>query len=387
VTSPSVTPQGGAPTASIASTALSTGNLVGRYFNLTSAVPAVLIVVWTYTLFAVGAATGRPDLSRLPDAFTLSIMQLAGLILVTIFVGLFLHPVQFGTTRLLEGYWGCSGLALGLGAVLVRHHRLRKRELRDSASVHGERYREYVAAVMANHPVSDPRQKLAILLGTEDGDAAVLDVMGEQEALRKLQDYPDDDRIMPTHLGNALRSYEDAAGKPYGISAIGLATHFHMVGEPRHIEYLQDGRQSMDISIRLWLVSLLATIEAVLMLLTDGLWLLVALAPYALALLAYRGGVAAAREHGALLRAVVDLNRFALYESMQLRKPVNLEAEIEQNRLLSAVLGNRSDVALTYRTETETLTPPPEKKNFCERLDDFRSRLIELVQRQPPGSQ
>ena len=67
-TSPPTTPATSAVT-SVAGAALSIGSSVGRYFNLTSAIPALLLVAWSYALLASGAATGRPELSLLADAF------------------------------------------------------------------------------------------------------------------------------------------------------------------------------------------------------------------------------------------------------------------------------------------------------------------------------
>lgn len=384
MTSPTAGPPVNPPASSLAGTALSAGAAIGQYFNLTSAIPAILLVLWTYALFVVGAVSGTPDLDRLPAGFSLSFSQIALLLVVTVFVGLFLHPVQFGTTRLLEGYWGSRPLAVAASAALTNRHRSRKRVLRDRARRHRKQCEDYVASVMATHPPGDLRSKLTTLLATQDGDAIVAAVIGRQEALRKLADFPNDARMMPTHLGNALRRDEDAAGQPYGLNAIGLATHFHMVSESRHLEYVQDARQSMDTAIRLWLISIVATVETVLVTLTDGLWLLVALGPYALALLAYRGGVAAAREHGAVLRAMFDLNRFALYEAMQLRRPVGLDAEIAQNRMLDAALVHGKEAPLVYRTDADQLTPKSDT-TLRTRWETLRADLTELFRgRQDP---
>jgi hypothetical protein len=60
-------------------------------------------------------------------------------------------------------------------------------------------------------------------------------------------------------LGNALRSVEDTAGKQYGLDAILTAQHVALVAAERHVKYLHDSRQQMDTSVRLCIVSLLAT--------------------------------------------------------------------------------------------------------------------------------
>lgn len=351
---------------SVAGNVLSVGNSIGRYFNLTSAIPSVLLVLWTYALLASNAASSRPDLSRLPAAFAFSGEKLAGLVLATIFVGLFLHPLLFGTTRLLEGYWGSSALAASASAVWVNRHRARKRGLNDRVFRYDTRLLSITAAALTEPPDKDElgptawRQamldEIALLLQTEQGDTLISDVIGKQEALRQREEYPRDDRIMPTPLGNALRSFEDSTGRQYGLDAIVTAPHFILVGNPQHVEYVEDGRQAMDISIRLFLISALGTIEAVALLLTDGPWLLVALAPYALAYLAYRGAVSAARGYGTALATMIDLNRFALYDAMQLRRPKDLAAELRQNELLMGLLKSKN-VNVGYRTEVNSAPP------------------------------
>jgi len=129
MTSPSSRAPATANAASAAGAILSVGNTIGRYFSLTSMVPSVLFVLWTYVLLASGAGSGPPDLNRLAPAFTISAEKVSGLVLATLFVGLFLHPLQFGMTRLLEGYWGVSSVALSLSAARINHHRAKARDL------------------------------------------------------------------------------------------------------------------------------------------------------------------------------------------------------------------------------------------------------------------
>ena len=365
-TSPPTTPATSAVT-SVASAALSIGSLIGRYFNLTSAIPALLLVAWSYALLASGAATGRPELSLLADAFSFSPEKLTGLVLATIFVGLFIHPLQFGTTRLLEGYWGRTTLALGTSAVRINQYRQRKRRLIDRALLHEQRLFTLTAEAIPDTP--DPNEvglaawrkamldDATLLLQTKEGDKLIFDMMGKQEALRKSSEYPDDDRIMPTLLGNALRTFEDSAGRQYGLDTILTAPHFVLVSDPRHVEYVEDGRQAMDVSIRLCLISLLATTEAIALLLTDGPWLLVALVPYLLAYLAYRGAVSAAREYGVALSTMIDLNRFALYEAMQLWRPTDLRSEVQQNRKMKDLLESKP-VTINYRPDAPSAALP-----------------------------
>lgn len=124
---------------SLPESALSLGSKIGRYFGIVSMVPSAFLVLWTYALVASGAWDGRPDLGALTKHLgTFSISEAAWLLIATLLVALFLHPLLFGSTRLLEGYWGTSRLAVALASVRILHHRkrwARLKQLDDRASL------------------------------------------------------------------------------------------------------------------------------------------------------------------------------------------------------------------------------------------------------------
>jgi len=126
----------------------------------------VLFVLWTYVLLASGAGSGPPDLNRLAPAFTISAEKVSGLVLATLFVGLFLHPLQFGMTRLLEGYWGVSSVALSLSAARINHHRAKARDLNDRAWMHKKSLLELTAlqAKLTRKDEGDSKPSQASLL-------------------------------------------------------------------------------------------------------------------------------------------------------------------------------------------------------------------------------
>ena len=144
---------------------------------------------------------------------------------------------------------------------------------------------------------------------------------------------------MPTRLGNALRSAEDNIGSQYGLDAILTAPHVALIAPAEHVSYLNDSRQQLDTSVRLCVVALIVTIETAGCLLSDGWWLLVVLAPYFLAWIAYRSSVAAADYYMAIVGTVLDLNRFKLYESLHLPLPPTAEEERRSNEKMMRFLG------------------------------------------------
>jgi hypothetical protein len=304
---------------SFADAALGAGSRIGRYFGLVSAVPSALFVLFVYSLAKSGAWTGHPDWQRATKAIEhISLGEFSFLLVLTLGLGLLLHPLQFAFTQALEGYWGGSQIPSELALhFTLRHHRrwrtLDDRKVDNQDAAETASYRDAVRARL-----------------------------GLETALRALQGYPTDpDRIMPTRLGNMLRRHEDRAGRIHGLSALTIHPYLVIAGDSGHIAILHDARQQMDIAIRLCGLSALAALVATGFLLTDGLWLLIALIPYLGAYVCYRGAVAAAANWGSALSTIIDLDRFALYEQLRLELPTDTGAEVRQNVTLMQVLRDR----------------------------------------------
>jgi hypothetical protein len=117
----------------------------------------------------------------------------------------------------------------------------------------------------------------------------------------------------------------------------------------------------MDTSVRLCIVSLLATALSVASLRTDGLWLLVALGPYVCAYIAYRASVSAASEYTTAVSTVIDLDRFALYESLRIGIPRDTNEERAVNQVLMALLGGDKSANVRY---TRPADPPPKRRPY-----------------------
>jgi hypothetical protein len=343
---------------------LSVGRSIGRYFSIVSFLPALVLVLWTYVLVASGAWSAAPCpvqhkapcLDHAQMALThWSLAKVTGFVVVALVVALFLHPLQFATTRMLEGYWGPSSIAVSLMTMRILFYRRQHYQLTQTADTAGAARTGLLDAVLQKQFEADPEdpgddpanwttperaERQHAILDSKDGERyAGLLVAEQQAATRARADFPvAQRRVMPTRLGNALRRFEDAAGSQYGLSAITIAPILHLIIPPRHFEYLTDARQEMDTSIRLCLVSLIATAMSFAFLLRDGWWLLLTLVPYGLAYIAYRGAVSSAHGYGVVFARVVDLNRFALYEELRVPQPTNAEQERASNRRLMRLL-------------------------------------------------
>jgi hypothetical protein len=371
---------------------MSVGRSVGQYFSVVSFLPALMLVLWTYGLIASAAWAGvrcphrtqAPCLVHAEMALTQwSVAKLTAVVLLALAVALFLHPLQFATTRLLEGYWGPSSLAVAVMTARVLHYRRQTRNLggraRVAATARSAASNIEFARSYATNPATkadgDPAgwgktkriQRETDLLERERGDQLIGLYLTEQQATaRSRNDFPvAHRRIMPTRLGNALRRFEDGAGSQYDLSVITVAPLLQLTVPDRHFKYLTDARQEMDTAIRLCLVSLLATVLTSAFLLRDGLWLLLALVPYGLAYVAYRGAVSSAHGYGVVVARVLDLNRFALYDELRMPQPADTAAEREQNyklmRLLDPYAMASRQATLIYRqgeARGEATSPP-----------------------------
>ncbi|MEV6647397.1 hypothetical protein [Amycolatopsis sp. NPDC051371] len=361
-------------TSSVADTTMSVGSRVGRYFSLVSMVPSLFLVLWTAALTASNAWAGKPDIDTLKDWLAaVSVRTVAWMVLLTLIVALFLHPLQFAMTRLLEGYWGSSLPARVALRWRIGRHRRRHARLKKRMKALEDRWRSGLDKILTGRGTDpdDFDSERAPLFESEDGNrftglhAARESIYATLNAYPAL--YPARDRILPTRLGNALRSGEDSAGRPYGIDAILIAPHLALVAEESHVRYLRDSRQQLDTAVRLCVVSFVAFLLTTGGLLTDGWWLLLAMIPYTLSYVAYRASVASAADYMVAVATVIDLNRFKVYERLHIELPDSTAEERRSNRKLMKLLDeertihrNRK-VSIGYRhpaTVDTSGTPP-----------------------------
>ncbi len=357
---------------SLTDAASSVGSRIGRYFGVVGMIPALLLVLWGAVLITSDAWRDRPNLARLAKAlsgWTLSSYAgaLLWILLASLVVGLILNPLQFGMTRILEGYWGTSGPARVVMRWRIGRHRRRLDLLRTRRERLRERQNEGMDKLLGELYGEDPETWSAQTLTTRrDGLFKSLDgarfagLRAAEDALYGiLRSHPDVTRTMPTRLGNVLRAAEDQVGKQYGLDVTVTAQHFSMVADQRHLDYLRDARQQFDLTVRLCVVFLIATVMAVSCLLTDGWWLLIALVPYACSWLAYRASVGSAADYMTVVATVVDLNRFKLYESLHTALPRNSVEERWNNEKLIKLLDQDHKASVRYEHPEPSAPPTP----------------------------
>jgi hypothetical protein len=338
---------------------LNVGGRIGRYFSIVTMLPSLFLTLWVYALFASDAWRSRPDVAELIREFgTWRIDGFAWALLATTVVGLFLHPLQFPTTQLLEGYWGSTALGRGAAQLRIRHYRQRLLDAERRLGLHWEAINTAFGiwygsgAESLTGKVRD--EEMAFFLDSTPTNEVVAHLIARDATGRSKRHFPDERRVMPTRLGNTLRALEDTAGRQYGLKMITTAPHFAHIAPAEHVAYINDAQEQLDTAVRLCSVSLMATVITVPAVLTDGWWLLIALIPYTLAYTAYRAAVSSAAGYAAAMTTVIDIDRFTLYKALGVGTPRDTAEERATNTQLMALLEGDTEVELTYERAATT---------------------------------
>ncbi len=346
------------------------GSAVGRYFSVVSFIPSLFLTGFAFALIESGAwsGSGSLDWARAGSAFT-HIGDLALLTLLSIAIGVAVHPIQFALVQFFEGYWGTGWWAQRARTVRIIHHLERYKSFqtglaREANKALGKADGAVAQAAQAAKDASEAASPEEARKAAEAGEQARLPAEVRvrylsiaDESRRLAGGYPDVnhvgmnveyDDIMPTRLGNALRRYERQAGSQYGLDAVSVIHQISFVAPAGRLAYVGDQRQLLDLSVRMSATSIVATLIAISALWRHGPWLLLALVPYGVAYLSYRGAVVVAHGYGAAVAAMIDLDRFALYDALRLPRPKDTAAERRMNAELGKLLAHNREIVLRY---------------------------------------
>ena len=324
---------------------------IGRYFSVISIVPSSLYVVFVYLLVTSGSWDHLPIWSQ---AFK-SLEQLGvggvGLIgLASIALGVIIHPSQFAIVQFFEGYWGNSSIAQAIRSQRILRYRLLCEELED---VRNETLDGLDELGKSNSKEAPDRQK-----GSDSKRVAERIALRSQhdEADRVRESFPRAlDNIMPTRLGNVLRRAEVQAGSQYRLKALQVVPHILLVAPQGHVDYVSDQRSQLDLAVRMTFMSVLSTATAVLFLWHCHFWVFVALIPYVLAYLSYRGSIIAAGHYGTALDILINIDRFELYRQLFIQFPAGTAEERKTNEKLAQLFDYDPGATIPYR--------PPDASN------------------------
>jgi hypothetical protein len=280
-------------------------------FTALGLVPTAALIALVLVLQMSGAPSAAPRLDRLAQRVNELGFGAAVLVLLAVaFLAQLTYPLQPSLLRLLEGYWESSPPGRLLAMLGVRLHRRRMNRLLEIA------YRT---------------------------TATTRDEAVQRVARRRLESGypPDEERLLPTRLGNALRAFEDQVGQRYGLETV--------VVFPRLTPYLSDPvraalddlRDQLDIAARLCVTLLLATVLSGVLLLAHGWWLVLPATTALLAWVAYRSAIQAAVAYGEEVAVAFDLHRFEMLRGLHFALPDAAAAELTLNEQVSRFLAER----------------------------------------------
>jgi hypothetical protein len=304
-------------------------NSIGRYFSVISIVPSSLYVTFVYTLIASDSWWHTPDWSR--GFRSLEHLGLGGFSLLAFFsiaIGVIIHPTQFAIVQFFEGYWGNANIVQTFRSRRILHY-------------------QHICKNLSDKEMSAGRQLSQTGAGISADRARFLSLLGEANRVRDA--FPRAlDHVMPTRLGNTLRRTEAQAGSQYRLDALTAVPHLLMIAPPGHVDYVNDQRSQLDLAVRMTFMSVLACATSLLFLLHDGCWVFVAVIPYVLAYLSYRGSIIAASHYGSALETLINLDRFALYKQLHLELPHGTVEERRANVKVAELFSYDPEVVIRY---------------------------------------
>ncbi len=310
---------------------------LGKVLNqlsLTSWMPAGMLVGVGALIIAlhIQIATdpaGGFDLGKAISALTDNVLGTALVLLVAVILAATVtQAFAFGTIRVLEGYWSGTGpsgkLLRKRTSAMLRRRTLLEKQARQQwrAVFEGSRLAMRQAgiapsfiAVMEDDFNSSPDIESSHLPEVIEAarkipwlDFAPPALLQAAEATKQqLSEFPHPHRVLPTKLGNVIRSREDALVKD-GYDLEGFVMRRYAQISPRLLAQHDDFRTRLDMYCTFVPVFVLLAVLAASLLSWPGGHYWIALAAstafFCLSILSYRAAVASARGYTAALKAI-----------------------------------------------------------------------------------
>jgi hypothetical protein len=198
--------------------------------------------------------------------------------------------------------------------------------------------------------------------------AADLPVLRRRVLAEQLERYPtDEEEILPTVFGNAIRRFEKFGTVHYGLDQQRLWYELMATAPERVGKQVDQMRTAVDFFVGLLFGQLLVAIAAIATIYFDLArlgWLgFGTLSAVAVAILSYRGAVVTTDEWSFAVQALLNVGRKPLADALSLRLPRDVAAEQDMWRSVGRFLGPRPrQTALErlnrYRVETPTSDEP-----------------------------
>ena len=130
-----------------------------------------------------------------------------------------------------------------------------------------------------------------------------------------------DHLLQPTALGNVLAAMHDSAGRPYGLDAVISWPRLYPVLGEQARSLVDDRRDTLDGAVRMAATMAVTAIASLVLLSCSGWWVLLALIPLGIAVLAYNAAVQAGLAYAETVHVAFDLHRADLLTALRMELP------------------------------------------------------------------
>jgi hypothetical protein len=297
-------------------------------------VPTALnMLVFTFLVLPYASSVPLTDRLATSSAANQSLVLLGAAAVL----GLALNALQVPLFRLLEGYLGWPGWAFVEG---------RRRQLDKRARLRGRL--DALRLATADPPGAADEAALSALR-SDPATARRLDrdlrrTAGQRAVLReRLRRYPlDDDQVLPTALGNAIRRAEEYGYSRYRLDSQVFWHELDAVASEAARRQVDTARVGLDFFVCLLYGHLLVAASAIAVLVaarpSAPILAVVAAVLVALTPLWYRLAITTTDGYAAAVRALVNLGRVPLATALGLRLPPTIKDEREMWSLASRLV-------------------------------------------------
>jgi hypothetical protein len=285
----------------------------GRAMIIGALLPATLFVLFVYLVLMPMLPWEWAFVARL-EAIAPE-WKIAGVAVLAVILAGLLDVLNIPIVRFYEGYpWG-DGL---LGRFLTK-----------------QQAKRYTAAQKRRNDALELRKQLR---NNEKERIGKLDAVHGDVLREEMEIYPLEHLLLPTRLGNIIRSFETYPYRQYRIAGVALWPRFYSRLSAAHMKEVEEARTSFNVTIHLSFLSLLA----MLLILAAGCvypipfasWALakawggLLVAAGALAWLFYLSSLYTAGQWGHVVRAAFDLHRHEVLRDFGISPlPRDLESE------------------------------------------------------------
>jgi hypothetical protein len=301
---------------------------------LVSLLPNGLLALASWAFVRAGSFSGQSNwktvISSILHANATVLFLFVGAVVL---LAVILQPFQVGMVRVLEGYWPAWSIMSRLESIFIERHQRRINELRERT----------VDEIVLDDDVKAPLDRRVYARRDYLTKSAT-----KARAERLLSRYPFDGdyKLLPTALGNALRSGETTAGERYGLDTLSSWLRIYPNLSARLTASADSARDALDACVNLcvtfFLLSILSAAAAYHN--PGALW--IPILALLMMVMTYAGAISAAVSYNEILRTAYDLHRFDMVKSLHYKLPVT---EDEEHKLFQG-LTSLFQAARKYRS-------------------------------------